>query len=114
MCLRSGQTVHRGRARLKDRIRLARLAQTPSVENYQRRDFRPAHRAPPVRWKTLEPGETASAPNSSPILISRLYLAVRSPRLNEPVLIWPAPVATARSAIVVSSVSPERWEMTHV
>ena len=29
-----------------------------------------------------------------------------------PVLIWPQPVATARSAMVVSSVSPERCEMT--
>ena len=42
---------------------------------------------------------------------SWLYLAVRSERLAEPVLIWPAHVATARSAIVVSSVSPERWEI---
>ncbi len=30
----------------------------------------------------------------------------------EPVLICPAPVATAKSAMKVSSVSPERWEMT--
>ena len=38
-----------------------------------------------------------------------LYLAMRSVRLAEPVLIWPTPVATARSAMKVSSVSPERW-----
>ena len=44
---------------------------------------------------------------------SWLYFATRSVRDGAPVLIWPAPVATARSAIVVSSVSPERWEMTH-
>jgi hypothetical protein len=32
----------------------------------------------------------------------------------EPVLIWPAFVATAMSAMVTSSVSPERCEMTVV
>ena len=32
-------------------------------------------------------------------------------RAGAPVLIWPALVATARSAIDASSVSPERWEM---
>ena len=40
----------------------------------------------------------------------RLYFASRSERDGAPVLIWPAAVATARSAIVVSSVSPERAE----
>ena len=40
---------------------------------------------------------------------SWLYFAIRSVRLAEPVLIWPAFVATAMSAIVASSVSPERW-----
>ena len=40
-----------------------------------------------------------------------LYFAVRSVRLALPVLICPAPVATARSAMKVSSVSPERCEM---
>ena len=35
-------------------------------------------------------------------------------RDGAPVLIWPQPVATARSAIVVSSVSPERCDMTAV
>ena len=39
---------------------------------------------------------------------SWLYFATRSVRQSEPVLIWPALVATAMSAIVVSSVSPER------
>ena len=42
----------------------------------------------------------------------RLYFAIRSERQSEPVLMKPAFVATARSAIVVSSVSPERCEMT--
>ena len=43
---------------------------------------------------------------------SWLYLAMRSLRDAEPVLICPAFVATARSAIVESSVSPERCEIT--
>jgi hypothetical protein len=38
-------------------------------------------------------------------------LATRSVRLALPVLIWPLRVATARSAMNVSSVSPERWLM---
>ena len=41
----------------------------------------------------------------------RLYLATRSERASEPVLIWPERIATARSAMNVSSVSPERCEM---
>jgi hypothetical protein len=43
---------------------------------------------------------------------SWLYLATRSERHSEPVLIWVAVVATAMSAMVVSSVSPERCETT--
>src|SRR5258708_4373456 len=39
---------------------------------------------------------------------------MRSVRLAEPVLIWQVPSATARSAIVVSSVSPLRRLMTDV
>ncbi len=42
---------------------------------------------------------------------SRLYLATRSQRAGAPDLIWPQPVATARSAMKVSSVSPERCEI---
>ena len=42
---------------------------------------------------------------------SWLYFATRSVRDRLPVLIWPAFVATARSAMNVSSVSPERCEM---
>ncbi len=47
-------------------------------------------------------------PNSSSMRMSWLYLAIRSVRESEPVLICPLLVATAMSAIVVSSVSPER------
>ena len=43
---------------------------------------------------------------------SWLYLATRSERAGAPVLIWPQLVATARSATKVSSVSPERCEIT--
>jgi hypothetical protein len=43
---------------------------------------------------------------------SWLYFATRSLRAGAPVLIWPALTATAMSAIVVSSVSPERCEST--
>ena len=54
------------------------------------------------------------SPRSSSIRRSWLYLATRSLRAGAPVLIWPQLVATARSAMVVSSVSPERWDMTDV
>ncbi len=43
---------------------------------------------------------------------SWLYLAMRSERHSDPVLICVARVATAMSAIVLSSVSPERCETT--
>ena len=48
---------------------------------------------------------------SSSILSSLLYFAVRSARDIEPVLICPELTATAKSAINVSSVSPERCEI---
>ena len=51
---------------------------------------------------------TANSPNSSSIRSNWLYFAIRSERLNEPVFIWPLLVATAISAMVASSVSPER------
>src|SRR3972149_4852838 len=56
----------------------------------------------------------AVSPSSSSILISWLYLASLSVLDNDPVLIWPVLHATDRSAIVVSSVSPERCEITAV
>ena len=54
----------------------------------------------------------ALSPSSSWIRNNWLYFAMRSVRDIEPVLICPALVATAKSAIVVSSVSPLRCEMT--
>ena len=50
------------------------------------------------------------APSSSAMRSSWLYFALRSLRHGAPVLIWPQFVATAMSAIVESSVSPERCE----
>ena len=45
---------------------------------------------------------------------SWLYFAMRSERDSDPVLIWPALVPTAMSAMMLSSVSPERCEITDV
>ena len=58
--------------------------------------------------KALRPRYTAESPSSSSMRSSWLYLATRSVRLGAPVLIWPAFRATAMSAMVASSVSPER------
>ncbi len=60
------------------------------------------------------PAYCAAAPSSCSMSSSRLYFATRSERHSDPVLIWVAAVQTARSAMVVSSVSPERCEMTDV
>ncbi len=57
---------------------------------------------------------TAAAPNCSSILNNWLYFATRSDRDGAPVLICPQLVATAKSAMVVSSVSPERCDMIAV
>src|SRR5579885_3634024 len=114
MRLSSEQAIHDRNSRHRDRVGLAFGPDAPSVEDDQRDNRRArAHRAAP-RLNACAPGYTALEPSSSAILMSRLYLAVRSPRLIDPVLICPAPEATARSAIVVSSVSPDRCEMTAV
>src|SRR4029078_11577021 len=63
---------------------------------------------------SASPPKTADAPSSSSIRRSWLYLAIRSEREALPVLIWRKLVATAMSAIVESSVSPERWLITAV
>ena len=61
-----------------------------------------------------QPGYSAFAPSCSSMRSSWLYFATRSERAGAPVLICPVPSATARSAIVESSVSPERCDMTAV
>ena len=60
------------------------------------------------------PRKAAASPRSSSMRSSWLYLATRSLRAGAPVLIWPQFVATARSAMVVSSVSRSGWDMTAV
>src|SRR5690554_5793711 len=64
------------------------------------------------RCSAAFPRKRAASPSSCSICSSRLYLAVRSDRLADPVLIWPALMPTARSVMNVSSVSPERWLIT--
>ena len=67
------------------------------------------HRRTYRRLKNADlPGNSAMSPSSSSMRSSWLYLATRSVRLGAPVLIWPAFRATAMSAMVASSVSPER------
>src|SRR5438105_15492113 len=56
-------------------------------------------------------GYTAENPNNSSTRSNWLYFAMRSVRLALPVLICPQLSATAKSEMVVSSVSPLRWLM---
>jgi len=56
------------------------------------------------------PANFPLAPSSSSMRKSWLYLAKRSERQGAPVLIWPVRRPTTKSAMVLSSVSPERWE----
>src|SRR5205823_2807824 len=53
-----------------------------------------------------QPAKFAVGPSSSSTRRSWLYFASRSPRATEPILICPAAQATARSPMVLSSVSP--------
>src|SRR5262249_52935685 len=65
-------------------------------------------------FSAARPAYFACLPSCSSMRRSWLYLAVRSERASEPVLICPQLVATARSEIVESSVSPERCDITAV
>src|SRR5512136_3070835 len=78
---------------------------------YAREDL---HGYLPRLKKALCPGKRPSEPISCSIRRRRLYLQVLSERQGAPVLIRPVFMATARSAMVVSSVSPERWLTTAV
>ena len=60
------------------------------------------------------PGYFELDPSSSSILISWLYFATLSDLDNEPVLICPTEYATDRSAIKVSSVSPDLCDTTEL
>ena len=57
------------------------------------------------------PAYLALEPSFSSILNNWLYLAVLSVLDKEPVFICPAETSTDKSAIVVSSVSPDRWDI---
>ena len=77
------------------------------IQEPHRRRFYP----PPVRWLSLHFNQIpyfAPIPSAFSMRRRRLYLATRSLRQGAPVLIYGALVPTARSAMVVSSVSPER------
>src|SRR5262249_11263408 len=83
-------------------------------ERHEERDERPGilrrlRRSSHDRENAAPPAKTPAGPRSSSISSRRLYLARRSPRHAEPVLIRPALTATERSAIESSEVSPERW-----
>src|SRR5690606_13044806 len=90
----------------------------PAQQQHQNHQHDPqdAHRGPaPYRGSDTNasrPAYRAPPPSASSMRSSWLYLATRSLRHSEPVLIWVAVVATAMSEIVVSSVSPERCETT--
>src|SRR5689334_21530799 len=71
---------------------------------------RPLH----ARRNAARPGYRALAPRALSMRRSWLYFAVRSVRESDPVLICPVFAATAMSAMVVSSVSPERCETIDV
>src|ERR1700761_6710616 len=86
---------------------------TPTIQDRQNYRFFRRHAYSPALTASL-PRNSAPCPSSSSIRSNWLYLAMRSVREAEPVLIWPAPVATARSAMKLSSVSPLRWEITEV
>ncbi len=70
-----------------------------------------AYRAP-FQNGNSGPPYMAVSPSCSSIRNSWLYLASRSVREALPVLIWPVDMATARSAMVASSLSPLRWLVT--
>lgn len=63
------------------------------------------------RIKGIFPKYRALEPNICSIFNNLLYFAILSERDSEPVLMSPLFTATAKSAIKVSSVSPERWEI---
>ena len=67
----------------------------------------------PAPLIAFSPLKTALAPSCSSMRSNWLYLQMRSVRDSEPVLICPAPVPTARSAMNESSVSPRTVRGNH-
>src|SRR5204863_4650073 len=82
----------------------------PAIENREDQGLGAGHYC----RNALLPAKRAESPSCCSMRSNWLYLAMRSVRLAEPVLICPAPVATTRSAMNGSSVSPERWDTTDV
>src|SRR5271165_105217 len=99
---KDGRTAGELRARGKDRPPGLSLPCGPTRPVW-------AHWPRANRGNAPRPAYTAPSLSRSSIRSSWLYLATRSERHGAPVLIWPQLSATARSAIVVSSVSPDRW-----
>ena len=96
---------YHGKGLFRDNMRGAIQRAAPKIRHRPRLFYSP---------KIDLPKYVAASPSSSSMRSNWLYLATLSERLAEPVLIWPVLSATARSAMVVSSVSPERWLMIDV
>ena len=90
-------------------VSIKRVVLASSATVYGNQNVQPVNEAMATR-----PAKRPLPPSSSSMRSSWLYFATRSVREAEPVLIWPQLVATAMSAMVVSSVSPERWLRTAV
>src|SRR5258708_915888 len=105
------QRIVGGLARGRDGVALGSGRKSPTIQNGQEQGFLFALH---YWWKAFRPANFAASPSSSSMRKSWLYFAMRSVRLAEPVLICPARVATARSAMKASSVSPDRCDTTFV
>src|SRR5580700_3207823 len=107
------QLVVRGFTGQRNRIGELLRTVTPAIQNRQHYRLFRRHIYSPA-FTAARPRNSAPCPSSSSTRSSWLYVAIRSVPEAEPVLIWPTPVATARSAMKLSSVSPLRCEMTEV
>src|SRR5204862_6945075 len=114
------QFVVNGLARRRNGVPRDGGRKAPAVENGQDQGFWTRHQTtfpcalPTGCRNALTPANRAASPSFSSIRSSWLYFAIRSVLLADPVLICPSPVATARSAMNGSSVSPERCDTIDV
>src|SRR5690606_19303803 len=74
----------------------------------------PAPTSPHPRSNTPLPENRARLPSPLTITIDQMYFPPRSERVSAPVSVCPAAAPTARSAIGVSAVSPDRCDTTVV
>src|SRR6201996_7649083 len=100
-------------ARQRDGMGVRLWPIAPAIEDPKYNRFFEWHVYSPA-FTAAKPRNSAPCPSSSSMRSNWLYLAMRSVREAEPVLICPTPVATARSAMKVSSVSPLRCDMIDV